>query len=136
MTSKNKVYEYPCYITRLHPCYITRLHPCYLTLHKTNFGVVIRMNHHAAYYVVRQRCPTSGDGQSSENVQRSRVSCLIDRSTLTPSSLASVKVEYRKIAVGQVVKVPSPAIFGVHSSSDVKDERNMAKKSGRSYAIL
>ena len=50
----------------------------------------------------------SGNGQSRENVQRSR--CQIDRSTLKSSSLPSIKGHYRKTAVRQGVKVPSPDI--------------------------
>ena len=36
-------------------------------------------------------------------------------STLKPSSLASVKVNYWRIAVCQGLKVPSPEIFAYHS---------------------
>ena len=43
-----------------------------------------------------------------KNVQRSSEVCQTDRSTLKPNSLASVKVNYWKLAVRQGVKLPSP----------------------------
>ena len=39
--------------------------------------------------------------------------CQADRSTLKPSSLPSVKVDYWKIAVGQGLNVPPPSIFAM-----------------------
>ena len=51
----------------------------------------------------------SGDGQSRENVRRSRYKT--DRSTLNTGSLPSAKVNGWEIAVGQAVKVPSPEMF-------------------------
>ena len=51
-----------------------------------------------------------GEGQSRENVHSGQ-GCHTDRSILKPSSLASVKVNYWKLAVGQRGQVPSPGIF-------------------------
>ena len=53
----------------------------------------------------------SGDGQSRENIQRSRRQT--DRSSLEPSSLGSVKVIFGEIAVCQGVEVLSPDIFAL-----------------------
>ena len=49
---------------------------------------------------------------SQEKTSRGQ-GCKTDRSTLEPSILASVKVNYWKIAVGQGVEVPSPGIPGL-----------------------
>ena len=46
-----------------------------------------------------------------------------DRSTLKPSSLPSVKVNYWKIAVGHGVKVPSPDIFALEPIKPVNPFR-------------
>ena len=56
----------------------------------------------------------SRDGQVKGNDGRQAVKgvCQTDRSTLKPSSSASVKLNEWKIAVGQRIKVPSPDIFG------------------------
>ena len=43
--------------------------------------------------------------------------CQTDRYTLKPSSLASVNVKHRKIAVGQEVEVRSRDIFDVKSEA-------------------
>ena len=60
---------------------------------------------------VRRR-PGKGNGFSDQG-------CQIDSSTLKPSSLASVKVNHWKIAVGRGVKVPFPDIFTHMSRSPI-----------------
>ena len=60
-------------------------------------------------FPVEQRCQETGQARK----MFSRQGCQANRSTLKPSSLASVEINYRKIAVGQGVKVPSPDIFAV-----------------------
>ena len=53
-----------------------------------------------------------GDGQGKTSVGQR---CHIGRYRLKRSSLASVKVNYWKIAVGQGIKVPSPDIFALQA---------------------
>ena len=78
----------------------------------------------------------SGDGQSRENAQRSMVST--DRSILKPSSLASVKVKYWTIAVGQGVTASqgkTPSGQGCQTDRSVLKPSSLASVKERYWTI-
>ena len=73
---------------------------------RTFWAFIFQNNDGALYSKISQEM-----GQSREKRPTVSQGFKTDRFTLKPSSLASVKVNYRKNAVGQVVKVPSPDTF-------------------------
>ena len=89
-------------------------HPCY-------------EGHHPPTYCTKQRrivtCGQICQEPVNQEQTSSRQGCQTDRSSLKPSSGASLKVNYWQLADGQGVKKPSPDIFAcgpsVSSSSSL-----------------
>ena len=77
-------------------------------------------------------CPSKDITRRPVKGKRPAVSqvCQIDHSTLKPSSLPSVRANYRKLAVRQGVKVPSLDIFGAKCFHG-RDSRQPALRSRR-----
>ena len=96
--------------------------PDILTCESSN---VQRKERSIALLVRTISCPTGKEWKTwcsqgnmpGDGLSREPVSLENQRFTLRASILASLKLDYRKIAVGHGVKVPSPAIFHTPSCS-------------------